>query len=277
MRTTGYKDSAGGSELDFVGFDAEVVDDSKLRFWFINNRPRLDESGQYLDAYRWYINATIEVFETKRGSDDLVHVKTYAHEMLVTPNKPAVVGNGGENTADLLIGGLRRELEVLLGGGNVVYCSPSGCHVAASTGFSFPNGMVKGMDGLYYVPQIMKSRIRVMELQQDLTLNQIDTIYIGMPVDNLSVDKNGDIWAAGIPKAFVFTATFEDPFERKSPSTIWRIRKLKKRKGYEVRKILEDKEANVMSGATVAIHDVKTGKLFISGAVVPYITMCEPT
>ena len=35
--------------------------------------------------------------------------------------------------------------------------------------------------------------------------------------------------------------------------------------GYEAKKVLEDKEAQILGGATTAVRDVDTERLFISG------------
>ena len=102
-----------------------------------------------------------------------------------------------------------------------------------------------------------------MRMQPNQKLVDVDFIDVGMPIDNLSVDPNGDIYAAGFPKIFLLLKSFTDPYNIRSPSTLWRIRKSVS--GYEVKKILEDKEMNTMSGATIVQHDVKTGRLFIGG------------
>ena len=34
---------------------------------------------------------------------------------------------------------------------------------------------------------------------------------------------------------------------------------------YRVEKVIEDKDAKVLSGSTTVRHDVKTGRLFVSG------------
>lgn len=86
-----------------------------------------------------------------------------------------------------------------------------------------------------------------------------------MPVDNLSVDRNGDIWAAAIPKPFEALSALANPYNLTFRSTIWRIHKSEPGSGYEVKKMLEDKEAKIVGGATSAEHDVKTGRLFITG------------
>ena len=157
----------------------------------------------------------------------------------------------------------RRELDLLIGGGNLVYCGRAECHTAAISGFNYPNGMVKGSDGLYYVPSSGKDEISVMKLLPDLTMKKVDVIRVGMPVDNLSVDKDGDIYAAAFPDPLTLLKSLDDPYNLDAPSTIWRIRKIGSK--YEIHKVIEDKEAKTMGGATIARHDVKTGRLFIGG------------
>jgi len=105
-------------------------------------------------------------------------------------------------------------MDIVLGGGTVAYCSSRECHVAAAKGFAFPNGMVKGNDGLYYVPNILANKLNVMELQPNLMLKELDIIRLGMPIDNLSVDRDGDIWAAAIPKPLQVKSTLQDPFKQ---------------------------------------------------------------
>lgn len=57
---------------------------------------------------------------------------------------------------------------------------------------------------------------------------------------------------------------------------IWRIRNLEPGLGYEAKKVLEDKEAQILGGATTAVRDVDTERLFISGLMTLYITVCDP-
>ena len=97
MKVTGYRGAAGPSDvdLDLHGFDVEVIDNERLRFWLINHRPPVDENGIILDATKVGANSTIEVFESKRGEDELVHVRTIWDEAIFTPNKLAATGDGG--------------------------------------------------------------------------------------------------------------------------------------------------------------------------------------
>jgi hypothetical protein len=137
------------------------------------------------------------------------------------------------------------------------------------SGFTFPNGLTRGKDGLFYIPSSMEDRIRVMELQTDLSLKEVAVIRTGMAVDNLSTDRNGDIYAAAFPKGLKMLASLKDPYKLNSPSTIFRIRKTED--GYEVKKVLEDMEGRLVGGATVARHDVKTGRLFMGGELLLFL------
>lgn len=95
LKTVGYKGVTSAGSLDLHGFDVEVLDDSRLRFWMINHRPPVDEKNIVLDANKLGANSTIEVFEVTRGSSEMLHVRTISNEVIATPNKVAAVGDGG--------------------------------------------------------------------------------------------------------------------------------------------------------------------------------------
>lgn len=137
--------------------------------------------------------------------------------------------------------------------------------MAAFSGFNHPNGMIKGKDGLYYIPSSFIDKIRVMRLEADLTLREVHVINVGMPIDNLSMDQKGDVYAAAFPKILKVVEAFKDPYGKGFPSTIWRIRRLGLGMDYEVKKVLEDGATKVMQGATVVRHDTRTGRLFMGG------------
>lgn len=92
--TGNYRSATGGKEIDLNGFDVEVLPDSRLRFWMVNNRPAVDEAGNFLDASKAGANATIEVFEHKQGSKSLKFIKTIWSDAVPSPNNVAATGNG---------------------------------------------------------------------------------------------------------------------------------------------------------------------------------------
>jgi hypothetical protein len=65
-----------------------------LRILLVNHRPSIDPvTGKLLDATKVGANSTIEQFQTKAGSSTMRHVRTYAHEVIQTPNRVAWVND----------------------------------------------------------------------------------------------------------------------------------------------------------------------------------------
>jgi len=150
--------------------------------------------------------------------------------------------------------------------------------MAAKSIFKFPNGIIRDHDGLYYVSNTFRGKIYVLELQSDNSLVKIDEIYIGMPIDNLTIDANGDIFLPAFPKVWASIKGIRDPWNTTVPTTVFRVRKLVRGNGkpeWEVEKVLEDIEGKITSFTTVAIHDVTTGNLFLAGIMSPSVTVCE--
>lgn len=183
----------------------------------------------------------------------------------------------------------RRSLDLFLGGGSLAHCTRSNDCKLAVDGLSFPNGLVRGLDGLFYVPSSTTGRIGVYSLSSS-ALTKVDEIEVGMPIDNLSVDANGDIFAAAFPDSLKLVEAVKHASGLTIPSTVWQIRKLVaesdergKEKGsvtgnYRVWKVLEDKEGKVMpSGTTIAVHDAKTGRIFLGAVLGEHMTVCEPS
>ena len=81
-------------ELDLHGLNVQVIDNKSLKFWLINHRPPVDETGTLLDASKLGANSTVEGFEAERGKDELVHIRTIWNEATFASNKVAVMGDG---------------------------------------------------------------------------------------------------------------------------------------------------------------------------------------
>jgi hypothetical protein len=89
-----YVGATGDDSLDLLGFDAEVIDASTLQFYLINERPPVDYRLDPIDATRTGVNFTIEVFEYKRGEEQMKHLRTVFAPDVYSPNNVAAVGNG---------------------------------------------------------------------------------------------------------------------------------------------------------------------------------------
>ncbi|KAF2127489.1 serum paraoxonase/arylesteras-like protein [Dothidotthia symphoricarpi CBS 119687] len=313
--TVGYVGALGDDALDLHGLDGEVVDEDTIHFYLVNHRPPVDANRKLLDAEEIGANSTIEVFELKRGYATMRHLRTVASPEIRTPNRVAAVGGGAfvlTNDQSVKVG-QRRMFDGMIGGGNVAYCSASGvCHSAyegneedgeaskvragsrrtshaliesaskylPKAKLKFPNGLTRGKDGLIYVPSSIDGKVRVFGVRDDKTLKLLDTISVGMPIDNISPDANGDIYVAGFPRLRDIFKSFPNPREIGAAVSILRIKKVDAssadRVRYTVEKVIEDEKAEVLSGVTVATHDAKTGRLFAGAVVSPYLVVCEP-
>ena len=154
--------------------------------------------------------------------------------------------------------------------GDVAYCPAKGpCKKASgNVGFKYPNGLVRGKDGKIYVPSSWLGKWWIFEAQDDFSLKKIEELAPGMPVDNISVDEDGDIYAAAFPDALQFVRTLADPYQIESPTTIWKFTRSIGSDGkvsYLQQKVIEDKYSQGIGGATIAVHDSKTGRLFLGG------------
>jgi arylesterase/paraoxonase len=145
--------------------------------------------------------------------------------------------------------------------------------------------LVRSKNGLIYVPSTITGEIRVFSLNENHLLEQLDSINIPYPVDNISEDKNGDFFAATFPQVYKWIESSKDPWNVDVPSTIFKISGAEKgvgkdrkasgiTKGYVVEKFMED-GGTILSGSTTVVHDVETGRFFMGGAVTPHITICE--
>lgn len=170
----------------------------------------------------------------------------------------------------------------------MAHCTKSNnCRILAD-GLLFPNGLTRGLDGLFYVPSSTSGRISVYSLSS-AGLTKVDEIELGMPIDNLSVDVNGDIFAACFPDSLKLLKAAKSGIGMPVPSTVWRIRKVstsndgKESKdrdtaSYRVWKILEDRESKLLPIATTtAVHDAKSGRIFLGGVMADHLTVCEPS
>lgn len=139
---------------------------------------------------------------------------------------------------------------------------------------------MQGHNGLYYVAHFLTGKITVHSLDNHSKLTLVDEVNIGMAIDNLSVDADGDIFIAAFPYPMPVFQTLADQEERNIPSTIFKVQTAPDNSTvlgvkHKVTKILEDKEGKVLPSTTTVVHDVVTDRLFLGGLVSRFITICE--
>ncbi|PQE22176.1 serum paraoxonase arylesterase protein [Rutstroemia sp. NJR-2017a WRK4] len=285
MKPEGFTGNQGDGTFNLHGFDVRVDPETDaLHFIIINHRPPFDPvTGEALDPEKIGANSTIEHFESKVGSSSLKHVKTYSDETIKTPNRVAWVSEHAfaftNDHSDKV--GYRRELDPFLGGGSIGLCNAatSSCKIAYSTFLRGPNGLKLGPDGLLYVPITFTPEIQVFSVA-DTTLELVTKIKTPYPLDNMSVDKNGDIIVAGIPQTYKWLANLDDR-SIDVPSAVLRVKKRQDKDGngkegedYEVEIMIED-DGTIMAGGTIAVHDVEKKKVYVAGITEPHVLVCS--
>ena len=283
LKTLGVEEGFG--DLDLHGFDVTRTAGG-LRFWLLNHRPPVDAQGvQLKDATKFGANSTVEIFDLKAGSDELKHVKTIHDKAIISPNNLAVEDDGvgflltNDHSGKV---GMLRNLELVFGAGSVTRCrSDTGkCEVVLDKGFGMANGIAKGRDGRFYVANTDNGEINVLEITSEGKVVQVDLIKTGIPLDNISVDDQGNLIAAGFPKPLQVPKAIENAREIVAPGVVLKIeRKLGKRKSWEeeyvVSKLVEDGLAEKLPTPSIAVRDGSTERLFISGVASPFITVCK--
>lgn len=272
LQTPAFAGTAGDGLLSIVGIsgvDVHAEGEDRVELFLVNHRPSLDpETGApSKDQSSTGGNATVEHFEI-RGSraEEMTHLRTWADDAIATPNRPAVAEDRGfyvTNSHGSHKVGLSSKLSLLLGTGDVAFCSQGkGCR-RVSSGHKGPNGLVRN-EGLVYVPNMLGGNVQVFNITGDGGLVEVEDIHLGYAIDNLSVDAEGNVYAAAFPAMAEMARAFGDPLNGRPSATVLRIRKGDDgRHGWE--KVVEDGEGATFSGATTVVHDAKTGRLFLSG------------
>jgi arylesterase/paraoxonase len=128
---------------------------------------------------------------------------------------------------------------------SVGYCHvDEGCKISMD-GLPGSNGIARAQNGTVYVANSKSGAIHVLEEQNDHSLVLVDTIALGAfagilrcnvlflnpfldtadrPLDNLSIDTNEALWAAGIPDGLAFISAYYN-LEKVAPSSAIRITK----------------------------------------------------
>jgi hypothetical protein len=94
IKPVDYVSATGDASLDLLGFDAEIIDADTIHFYLINERPPVDYQHNPIDATKTGINATVDVFEYKKGALEMKHLRTVFSPHVYSPNNVAAVGGG---------------------------------------------------------------------------------------------------------------------------------------------------------------------------------------
>jgi len=194
---------------------------------------------------------SIEVFELK--DKHLKHIETLKHPLMISPNDLVMIDedqfyftNDHKHTE-----GFGRMVEEYLGlaVSNVVYYDSNEYREVAD-GIGYANGINYDQNReLIYVASPRKFTVRVYSRQKDGSLSFIENIPCGTGVDNIDLDRDGNLWIGSQPNLLRFVAYVAGKKET-APSEIIKI-VYRDTGAYSVEKIYAE-EGIEMSGSTVA-------------------------
>ncbi|KAI1059778.1 hypothetical protein LB506_008918 [Fusarium annulatum] len=290
LRTPDFEGTAGDGLINLAGFSGVEQKNGDIDLFLVNLRPSIEADGNLADQHVHGGNVTIEHFVTGPQATEMKHVWTYAHHGITTPNRVAALSdksfyisndhgphkigwvNIPPHILHLILTRQRHHLSMILGFSDVTFCDTQSCRPVAPN-LQFPNGLVI-KDNILYLPDSIIGRLYIYRILPDKDLEMIDEVNLGYGVDNASIDENGDIWIAAFPIGVEIFKAYDDPYNARPPSAVLRVREIEGE--YVVEKMLEDAEGEVLPAATTVVHDAKTGRLFLSSVISPFIAVCEP-
>ncbi|KAJ3909160.1 hypothetical protein F5879DRAFT_1007262 [Lentinula edodes] len=268
---------------------------NELFVYLINDRPRKD--GQ--DSSIVGADSVVEIFKTVAGGNVLVHLKTVRDSSIIAPNDVAGFSDGKRfyftNWFNRKTGFALQARTLLTSFSSVGYChSDHGCKIAVDNLYT-ANGIAKATNGTVYVASTSGLELKMFEKQDDDSLVFLEGVHCDTPIDNLSIDNEGTVFAAGeypkVPSVVQNVKLFSgmpkslDLWEHTknsshpSPVCAWTFSKNTGQgsfygEKYKVQKIYED-DGSIASGATTVVHDAERGRLFMHGVFSHHLTVCE--
>lgn len=216
----------------------------------------------------------IEIFE-RTGEGGLVHKRTLASDLLVSPNDIApvaedrfyVTNDHGSPP------GFGRTLEDYLRRkrANVLYFDGQRFTVAASR-LRYANGVALGPDGKkLFVATVTSFAVAVFDRDPSSgALTPAGEIDLGTGPDNIEIDAAGDLWIGAHPKLLSFAAYAKDP-EKRSPAQVLRVSP-RKTGGFDTTEVFLGRGDDISGSSVGAWRD---GRLLIGSVFDSHFLDCR--
>ncbi|KAJ6586820.1 hypothetical protein DFH09DRAFT_910051, partial [Mycena vulgaris] len=252
---------------------------SELFIYAVNHRKPADaESAAVTGA-----DSTLEIFKTTVGSAVLTHLHTLRDPVIITPNDVIGSSDGQSlfftNDHSAKTGVMRFLSLIGLESGSVGYCDvKAGCKYAIRNVHG-ANGIARAPNNdTIFVANAIGGGINVFERQSDNALLKTDFISSDRGLDNLSIDKDGVVWAAGLPSMLGHVNHLANP-SLHSPSSAHSVARNTGSgsfygEKFKVTKVFED-DGTLATGTTTVVHDAQRRRLFLHGISAPHLTVCS--
>ena len=150
--------------------------------------------------------------------------------------------------------------------------------MVANNGFEFANGMVSDSQGRFYV-SATTGTVVIYELEHG-QLKFLDSFGQQMAIDRISVNAEDNLVITTFPDPFELQKASSNPQEPVAGAIIFSTARQKTdsresdEQGYEAYLLIEDEDGELMPSTTIAVHDVKTERLFLAGKFSRGISIC---
>ena len=197
----------------------------------------------------------IEIYDLRDGQ--LIHRKTIAGSMLISPNDILAVGpdqfyvsNDHRYTAGLMQV-LENYLQLKLS--NVVYYDGSRFLEVAS-GIGYANGINVSADGkILYLSAVTEGALHI--YNRDIVSGKLthrEKLDLGTGVDNIEIDASGGLWIGAHPQLLKFMQHAQDP-AKLSPSQILHL-KPKAGGGYDTKEVYLNLGQEISASSVGAVY-----------------------
>ncbi|MEO1251747.1 MAG: SMP-30/gluconolactonase/LRE family protein [Pseudomonadota bacterium] len=211
LAETGWRDLTGGEPALFRPLGLDYFENDSVRRLFVVNEA----------------TSSVEAFDV--GDDGaLTHVESFAERRMTSPNNIVAVGPRSfyvTNDARPGRGSLVGQFQFLTraASGDVLHYDGTGWRVAAS-GLRFANGIAANADGdRLYVAETSGGAVKIFDRNaQTGALDAVASIALPAAPDNLTLDEDGAIWVAALPKPLATPIVKANP-SATAPSAIYRI------------------------------------------------------
>jgi len=215
----------------------------------------------------------IEIYDLRDGQ--LIHRKTIAGSMLVSPNDIVAVGpdkfyvsNDHRYTAGLMQV-LENYLQLKLS--NVVYYDGSRFLEVAS-GIGYANGINVSADGkILYLSAVTEGALHI--YNRDIVSGKLihrEKLELGTGVDNIEIDATGGLWIGAHPQLLKFMQHAQDP-AKLSPSQILHL-KPKAGGGYAAKEVYLNLGQEISASSVGAVYK---NRLLIGAVFDPKFLDCQ--
>jgi arylesterase/paraoxonase len=194
----------------------------------------------------------VEIFDYRGGK--LIHRRSASGSLMHSPNDVLAVGDNAfyatnDHGSDTGLGKMAEDY-LQLARSYVVFYDGEKFRIVAE-GLGYANGINMSPDGqTVYVAATVGQKIYVYDRDRTTgDLSRRTVIEAGTGVDNIEIDRQGDLWIGSHPKLLTFVKHSKDP-EVLSPSQVIKVEK-KASGQYEIREIYMN-NGKPLSGSSVA-------------------------